>query len=128
VKGEYSALLGIVGGLVDILAGVGVLQPGPMMGSESSMFSAVSGWAGFFLIGLGVVVFLTGLYIVVSRMMNSSLVSSLMPAYGVIMLVLGVSMLGRVFSMMQYSAISGVAMLLLGAAMLYSGYDMRKGS
>jgi len=45
--------------------------------------------------------------------------------YGAIMLVLGMAMLGKVFSTMQGSTLSGAVMLLLGAAMLYSGYGMR---
>ena len=85
-------------------------------------------WAGYFLIALGVIVLLTGLYLFVPRMMNRSFVGSLMLLYGVIMLVLGIGMLGRVLSMMQNSTLSGAAMLITGMAMLYSGYDMAKKS
>jgi len=49
-----------------------------------------------------------------------------MVLYGVIMLVLGVAMLGQVFSMMQGSTLSGSVMLLMGTLMLYSGYGMAK--
>ncbi len=83
-------------------------------------------WAGYFLVGLGVVVLVTGVYISVTRMMNSPLIGALMLVYGIVMYGLGIGMLVRLFSLMQYSAISGVVMLLVGTAMLFSGYDMRR--
>jgi uncharacterized membrane protein HdeD (DUF308 family) len=53
----------------------------------------------------------------------------LMICYGVIMLILGVAMIGQLFSfMMQGSMVSGITMILLGLAMLYSGLDMSKGA
>jgi hypothetical protein len=51
----------------------------------------------------------------------------LMVVYGVIMLVLGVGMIGQFFNlMMQGSSVSGIAMILVGLAMLYSGSGMTK--
>lgn len=82
--------------------------------------------AGYFLVFLGVIVLLTGLYLLTPRMMNRSIIGPLMLLYGVIMLVLGIGMLGRMFSMMQNSTLSGAVMLLTGVAMLYSGYGMTK--
>jgi hypothetical protein len=57
-------------------------------------------------------------------MKNHSIIGGLMLLYGAIMLVLGMGMLGQVFSMMQGSTLSGAVMLLMGVAMLYSGYGM----
>ena len=119
LKQTYSAAIGIVGGIVDMVAGVVLLQPSGMMASSTAR------WGGYFLLTLGIIVLLTGLFLLTSRMMkNRSTIGMLMLLYGVIMLVLGVVMLGQVFSMMQGSTLSGSIMLLLGALMLYSGYGM----
>lgn len=96
------------------------------VGSEFAMVSPIALWMGYFLEVFGIVVLLTGLYLLIRRMVGSSFVGLLMFLYGVIMLGIGISMLGRFFSMMQNSAISGVAMLLVGVAMLYSGYGMKR--
>lgn len=126
MKKEYSALIGIVGGVVDLIAGISLLQSTTMMGSEYAIMNPNAIWAGYFLVGLGVVVLVTGVYISVTRMMNSPLIGALMLVYGIVMYGLGIGMLVRLFSLMQYSAISGVVMLLVGTAMLFSGYDMRR--
>lgn len=73
---------------------------------------------------LGVIVLLSGLYLLTSHMMNHSISGALMLLYGAIMMILGVAMLDQLFSMMQGSMISGVVMLVIGVAMLYSGYGM----
>jgi Kef-type K+ transport system membrane component KefB len=80
------------------------------------------------LLGLGVIVFSTGLYVLVSRMMKQrSTIALLMIVYGVIMLVLGVGMIGQFFNlMMQGSSVSGIAMTIVGLAILYSGSGMTK--
>jgi uncharacterized membrane protein len=124
LKQKYSAVVGIVGGLVDVIAGLGLLQPTMMMGSETMVAPSNALWASFFLIALGVIVLLTGLYLLTPRMMKRSIIGPLMLLYGLVMLVLGFGMLGRGFSMMQNSTLSGAVMLLTGIAMLYSGYGM----
>ncbi len=126
MKQKYSAVVGIVGGLIDLIAGIVLAQPTAMMGSESMMARPATLWAGYLLIVLGIIVLLTGLYLLTSRLMNRSFIGPLMLLYGVIMLALGIGMMGRIISMMQNSTISGVAMLITGAAMLYSGYGMTK--
>jgi len=84
--------------------------------------------AGYFLLALGAVVFLTGIYVLVARMMRGHAVGLLMLTYGVIMLALGVGMMARFINLMMEgsSMISGVAMILSGVAMLYSGLDMTR--
>jgi len=124
MKQTYSAVIGITGGIVDLVAGLALLQPAGMA-EEPMMVPSPATWGGYFLLGLGVIVLLTGLYLLTSRMMkNRSIFGALMLLYGVIMLILGVAMLGQVFSMMRGSMLSGAVMLLMGAAMLYSGYGM----
>lgn len=121
MKQTYSAAIGVVGGIVDIVAGLALLRPAGMMVSSTAT------WGGYFLLILGSIVLLTGLYLLTSHMMkNRSTIGGLMVLYGVIMLVLGVAMLGQLFSMMQGSTLSGSVMLLMGVLMLYSGYGMIK--
>lgn len=89
------------------------------------MATPSTAWAGYFLLALGLIVLLTGLYMLTARMMrNRSLFGWLMIVYGVTMLILGAGMIGEVFSMMQGSTISGGVMILVGLAMLYSGFGM----
>jgi uncharacterized membrane protein HdeD (DUF308 family) len=121
LKQNYSAAIGVIGGIVDITAGLVLLQPAGMMVSSTAT------WGGYFLLMLGSIVLLTGLYLLTAHMMmNRSKIGGLMLFYGVIMLVLGVAMLGQLFSMMQGSTLSGSVMLLMGILMLYSGYGMTK--
>ena len=42
------------------------------------------------------------------------------------MFVLGLGMIGQVFSMMQGAEASGIVMIIVGIAMLYSGYGMTR--
>jgi len=125
----YSAVIGIVGGVIDLVAGVVLIQPTMMLGGASTMVSMMGLWVGYFLVALGLVVLLTGVYLVFARMiMNRSFVGLLMLTYGVIMLVLGTAMLRNLVPMMQGSTLSGFAMLGSGILMLYSGYGMNKKS
>jgi uncharacterized membrane protein HdeD (DUF308 family) len=118
----------LVGGLIDLFVGSSILQQNPMMANGRMMISASSSLAAYFLLGLGVIVLLTGLYVLVSPMMkHPSTIAMLMIVYGVIMLVLGVGMIGQFFNlMMQGSSVSGIAMIIVGLAMLYSGSGMTK--
>jgi hypothetical protein len=128
LRREISGVIGLVGGLIDLFVGSSILQQNSMMGNGLMMISASSTLAGYFLLGLGVIVFLTGLYVLVSRMMkHRSMIALLMVVYGVIMLVPGVGMIRQFFNlMMQGSSVSGIAMILVGLAMLYSGSGMTK--
>jgi len=90
------------------------------------MMNAPNAPAGYLLLALGAIVFLTGVYVLFTRMMeHRSRVGLLMVVYGVAMLVLGAGMIGQLFNiMMQGSTVSGIAMILVGLAMLYSGSQM----
>ena len=91
------------------------------------MIRIQSVWPSYFLIGLGVVVFMTGVYLLVSKMMRHvSAIGCLMIVYGVIMLVLGVGMIGQLFAMMHGFLLSGSVMIIVGLVMLYSGYGMAR--
>jgi hypothetical protein len=127
LKQAYSAAIGVIGGLVDLVAGFAFLQPSEMMPPRPMAASTSLGWVGYFLVALGVIVLLTGLYLFKAHMMsNSTIIGALMLLYGLIMLGLGVGMLGQVFSVMQGSTLSGAVMILMGILMLYSGYGMTK--
>jgi hypothetical protein len=108
-----------------LVAGWVVLQQTSMTGMSTVTGSATT--VGYFLLALGAVVFLTGIYVLVTRIMRGRAVGLLMLTYGVIMLTLGVGMMARFINLMMEgsSMISGVAMILSGIAMLYSGLDMR---
>ncbi len=124
---RLSALLGIVGGIIDFVAGLALLQPTGMnsMGMRTSMNLFPSSVAGYFLLVLGAIVFLTGLFMLSMWMMrHRSGFGLLMLMYGVIMLILGFMMLGQVIFMMQGSTLSGATMIIVGLAMLYSGSTM----
>jgi hypothetical protein len=125
VQQKYSALLGIIGGIVDIVAGLALLQSGRMV-AEQTMAITANAWGGYLLLSLGVIVLVTGLYLYTPRMMNQSIIGALMLLYGAVMLGLGVTMIGQMFSMMQGSSFSGTVMIILGLAMLYSGYGMAR--
>jgi len=125
LKREISGAIGLIGGLIDAFVGLLILQPNPM-GMGSPMMSASSALAGYSLLALGAIVFLTGVYVLVTRMMeHRSTIGLLMIVYGVVMLVLGAGMIGQLFNiMMQGSTVSGIVMILVGLAMLYSGSQM----
>ena len=126
---EVSAVIGLVGGLIDLFVGFLILQQNSMM-MESVMMNRSAQLVGYFLLVLGVIVLLTGGYLHVSKMMkNRFMIGLLMIIYGLVMLVLGTGMIGQFFgSMMQWSSTSGIVMILVGLAMLYSGYGMTMGS
>lgn len=119
----------MVGGLVDAVVALSILQQNSMgMGGAMMMGSWL--WASYFLLALGAIVLLTGAYVLASKTMkHHSATGLLMLFYGVIMLVLGAGMIGQLFGfMMRGSIVSGITMILLGLAMLYSGLDMTKGA
>lgn len=128
LRREVSGTIGLVGGLVDMIVGLLILQQSSTeMGGTMMMGSWVL--ASYFLLALGAIVLLTGVYVLASKAMkHHGTTGLLMIFYGVIMLVLGVGMIGQLFGfMMQGSIVSGITMIFLGLAMLYSGLDMSKG-
>jgi drug/metabolite transporter (DMT)-like permease len=127
LRREISGFIGLIGGLIDAFVGLLILQRNPM-GMGSPMMSASSAFAGYSLLALGAIVFLTGVYVLVARMMeHRSMIGLLMTVYGVVMLVLGAGMIGQLFNiMMQGSTVSGITMILVGLAMLYSGSQMTR--
>lgn len=130
----YSGVLGIFGGLLDVIVGFVLLQDAMMPSQpEPSMMGGAVGsmtnlWAGWFLIILGIVVFVTGLFAFgnpsMSRMRT---VGVLMLVYGVLMLVIGAGMFYGFGMLIQGSMISGSLMLAVGILMLLSGSRMLRG-
>ena len=129
MRREISGAIGLIGGVIDAFVGLLILQRNSN-GMGSPMMSASNALAGYSLLALGAIVFLTGVYVLVARgMEHRSTVRLLMVVYGVAMLVLGVGMIGQLFNiMMQGSTVSGIAMILVGLAMLYSGSQMTRTS
>jgi hypothetical protein len=125
LRRAVSGAIGVVGGLVDLVVGLSIFG-----GNSMEMGSMMNGalMLSYALLALGAIVLLTGLYVMFSMMSpHGSVVGRLMLVYGTVMLVLGVGMIERLFNlMMQGSILSGVTMILLGLAMLYSGFDMTK--
>jgi drug/metabolite transporter (DMT)-like permease len=127
LRREVSGAIGVVGGLVDVVVALLVLQQNSMeMGGAMMTGSRV--WASYFLLALGAIVLMTGTYVLTSKTMkHHSATGLLMLFYGVIMLVLGAGMIGQLFGfMMRGSIVSGITMIFLGLVMLYSGLDMTK--
>jgi uncharacterized membrane protein HdeD (DUF308 family) len=117
---KISGAIGVIGGVIDVLAGLALLQPPVMRFSSTPSI-------GYFLLVFGIVVFLSGLYIFFEPMLKGRTTFGwLMGLYGIIMLAIGLAMIERMFPMMQGSTLSGGTMIIVGAAMLYSGYDMRR--
>jgi len=108
----------VIGGLIDIVVGMLILQENSMPLSSQMMVDSGT-LASYSLLALGVIVLLTGVYVLVSKMMAPLTTGFLMILYGVLMLILGVMMIGRLFnSMMQGSTVSGITMIFVGLAML----------
>jgi hypothetical protein len=101
---------------------------GAMMGQHATMMTSTV-LVAYFLLGLGVVVLFTGLYMLGMRMMrHQPTFGALMILYGVIMLALGVGMVSQMFAvmLMQMSTFSGSVMIIVGVLMLYSGVAMAR--
>ena len=122
---KVSAAIGVVGGPIDIGAGFAYLQQSSPM--QPTMGPGPTPWIGYFLLVLGVIVLLSGLYLLGARMLKSRApMGLLMILYGLMMLALGFGMVGQIFSMVQGSVFSGTVMVIVGVAMLYSGYGMAR--
>lgn len=127
LRREFSGGVGVVGGLVDFTVGLATLRSSMEMGNLMNGGLMLP----YLLLILGGVVFLTGVYVIASKMMaHGSTIGLLMLLYGAIMLALGVGMIGQLLNLMtmQSSVVSGTLMILVGMAMLYSGFDMTKGT
>ena len=123
---KVSATIGVVGGVIDLIVGFVSLQQS-MPGSSMGMMPSGPSWMGYFLLALGIVVLLTGLYMFAAQMMkNRAMFGWLMIIYGMIMLFIGFAMINGMGAMMQGSMLSGTVMIFVGVAMLFSGYNMRK--
>lgn len=96
----------MIGGLIDVVVGILILQENSMRVSSQMMIVDSSSLASYFLLALGVIVLLTGFYVLVSKMMIHSTTGFLMILYGVLMLILGVGMIGQLFNLMQGSTVS----------------------
>ena len=124
---KISALIGIIGGIVDFAIGLIILQQpssaASMMMETSRTQTSIS--LGYSILALGAVVLFTGLYMLTVKMMqHRSGFGLLMILYGIIMLISGAGMIGQMFFVMQGSTFSGGLMIVVGLAMLYSGSDM----
>ncbi len=116
---RFSVVVGLLGAALDIAAGVlwllSAMGPTSMAGT----------WIGLGLLGFGVVVLATTLALWGSPP-GAHVVTygGLMVAYGIAMFVLGAAMWSDLLSGMTGSEVSGTAMFLVGAAMLYGGVSM----
>jgi hypothetical protein len=134
LKANYAGTLGVLGGIIDVVVGFLLLQGGmmatqmePTTMSGAMGFSSVTNLtAGTLLVALGVVVFVTGVYsfgqLSIPRMRT---IGGLMLVYGILMLLIGLSMFygfGRMI--MQAGFISGSLMLIVGVLMITSGSSM----
>lgn len=122
MRREMSGCIGLVGGIVDLWAGLSTLLQVPMGMNQMPNVRLI----GYFLTALGVIVLVTGALMFVPRVMTRY-TGVLMIMYGLVMLILAGGMLTGTFNlMMQWSSFSGVVMLVLGLAMLYSGSTMSR--
>ena len=72
LRQKFSALLGMAGGIVDLVAGFSLLQPAGLM--QPSMMVTSATWGGYLLLVLGVIVLATGLYLLTPRMMANRMI------------------------------------------------------
>src|SRR6266571_5941218 len=121
-----SVVLGIVGGALDLAVGLLILATGPMASSNGmGVTGAYSGSVLLLLLG-GVILGSTVQMIGSRKTPRRRSEGFLMFVYGVLMLVAGATMIGRLFPTMQAPDVSGAAMIGVGAAMLYLGATMRR--
>lgn len=129
--GLFGVFLGLAGALLDFYSGYQILTASAMMTNEMGMTVTQytpSGLAwGVGLSALGVMLLVTAIATVTSLgMRHMKSIGALMILYGVIMLVIGVSMYSEVAPMMGGAALSGPGMLVVGALMVVNGAVMRR--
>ena len=122
-----SIVLGIVGGALDLGAGLLILATVPMASSGTGM-GVTWGYVGAILLLLlgGAVLGTTVQMIGMRKTPRRRSEGFLKIVYGVLMLVAGLAMIGRVLPMMQAPDVSGGAMIAVGLGMLYVGATMRR--
>jgi len=122
-----SIVLGIVGGALDLGVGLLILATVPMASSDTGM-GVTWGYVGAILLLLlgGAVLGTTVQMIGMRKTPRRRSQGFLMIVYGVLMLVAGLAMIGRLLPMMQAPDVSGGAMIAVGLGMLYVGATMRR--
>src|SRR2546422_967599 len=120
-----SVVLGIVGGTLDLGVGLLILASGPMASSDGMGVSGAYVGAILLLLLGGVILGSTAQMIGTRQSPRRRSQGFLMIVYGVLMLVAGAAMLGRLLPTMQAPDVSGAAMIGVGLAMLYVGAMMR---
>jgi len=125
--GTVSIVLGIVGGALDLGVGLLILATVPMASSGTGM-GVTWGYVGAILLLLlgGAVLGTTVQMIGMRKTPRRRSEGFLMIVYGVLMLVAGLAMIGRLLPMMQAPDASGGAMIAVGLGMLYVGATMRR--
>lgn len=124
---KASVIIGIAGGLVDLVSGSVLLADASSRGSLMGMMGPSSStWGGLLLLALGIVVLVTTLLMMGERGTRApATFRLLMFVYGIAMLSVGASMIAQLFSMTSGSLLSGGVMIGVGAAMLVSAASMR---
>jgi uncharacterized membrane protein HdeD (DUF308 family) len=121
-----SILLGVIGGALDLGVGLLILATGPMASSNGTgVTGAYVGSILLLLLG-GITLGSTVQMIGSRKTPRRRSEGFLMIIYGVLMLVAGAAMLGRLFPTMQAPEASGAAMIGVGLAMVYFGATMRR--
>lgn len=123
---KASVIIGIAGGLVDLVSGSVLLADASSRGSLMGMMGPSSStWGGLFLLALGIVVLVTTLLMMGEWGRRApATFRLLMFVYGIAMLSVGASMIAQLFSMTSGSLLSGAVMIVVGAAMLVSAASM----
>ena len=123
---RVSIVLGLAGGALDLGVGVFFLATVPMASTEVGMGATWVYVGAVLLLLLGGAVVGSTVQMIGMRKPSERRSEGLsMIVYGVLMLVAGLAMLGRVLPMMQAPDASGGAMIAVGLAMLYVGATMR---
>jgi len=129
--GLLGILLAIGGALLDFYSGYQILAQSAMTTNDMGTMvtqctpSALAWGAG--IIALGGVLLISALAMGISfriRRMKAS--GALMILFGVVMLLIGVSMYWGITPMMQGTALSAPGMLVVGALMIFNGASMRR--
>jgi len=121
-----SIVLGIVGGALDLGVGLLILATGPMASSDGMGVTGAYVGAILLLLLGGVILGSTVQMIGSRKTPRRRSEGFLMIVYGVVMLVAGAAMIGRLFPAMQAPEVSGAVMIGVGLAMLYVGATMRR--
>jgi hypothetical protein len=120
-------VVGLVGGALDFASGTALFLGGAqevMMGNTGMTRQNELLALGLFL--LGAIVIMTAVVSVISLgKRHPKLLSGLMVAYGIVMLLVGGSMAGGLFSVMS-TPLYGYAMIIVGILMIVNGSSMSR--